>query len=160
MPNLNNLTGQRFGRLVVLDELRERKSGHIEWLCKCDCGQFTEVRGGHLKSKRIKSCGCLRKEVVSKRFYKHGGTGTRLYKVLNDMKQRCYNPNDSAYKYYGGRGISVCEEWLDNYPVFKEFALSCGYTNELTIDRKDNDGNYEPTNCHFISQAENSRKCK
>ena len=155
--NSNNLVGKRFGRLVVLCDSGKRKSREIIWCCKCDCGNKLESRGPNLRLGNTKSCGCLNME----RIYKHGDAingPTRLYRSWIAMKQRCLNVNNIAYKYYGGRGIRVCDEWENDYLAFKEWASVNGYANNLTIDRINNDGNYKPSNCQWITQAKNNQK--
>ena len=159
---MNNLVNKRFGRLKVISKTKYRNSGNIIWLCECDCGQFTMVAGGNLMSEGIKSCGCLQKEMsLKKHFIKHGDAKhinrNPIYNVWNEMKYRCNNPNHYAYKWYGARGIGVCNEWLD-YSTFKIWALNNGYKSGLSIDRIDNDGDYEPSNCQFITRSENTRK--
>lgn len=86
--------------------------------------------------------------------YKHGGKGTRLWSIYNGMKSRCYNPNVPAYKFYGGRGITICSEWLDSFPNFRDWALANGYSDDLTLDRKDTNGNYSPDNCRWSTKKE------
>lgn len=161
---MNNLTGKRFGRLTALEDSGERKSCHIVWRCMCDCGKITPVIGTDLKSGHTKSCGCLRIDALKKITYKHGGGSSksinRLYRIWINMKGRCYNSVNKAYKYYGERGIKVCDEWRNNYSLFRFWALLNGYQENLTIDRIDNDGNYKPSNCQFITQSENTKKRK
>lgn len=150
-----DLTGQRFGRLTIIERGPNSPSGSARWRCKCDCGNETLSSAAALRSGHTRSCGCLGLEHATQAKIKHGETHERLYDVWAAMKRRCDNPNVDAYKYYGGKGIKVCDEWHDDYAKFKAWALAHGYAPELTIDRIDPDGNYEPSNCRWITFAEN-----
>lgn len=128
------------------------------WLCQCDCGNEVTVSGNRLRSGNTKSCGCLRRELVSKRFKTHGAGKTRLYRIWRGMRQRCNNPKHKYYKNYGGRGILVCSEW-DSFEAFHDWADCNGYdesapSGNCTLDRIDSDGNYCPVNCRFVSMKE------
>ena len=158
-----DLTDQKFGRLIVLNLTGRDKWGQSLWRCECECGNIAKVRGRDLRTGNSLSCGCLHKEVVSERLYKHGDSGynpSRLYYIWQSMKKRCYSPNCRAYKWYGGRGIQVCPEWLSDFVIFKTFALDYGYKDDLTIDRINNDGNYTKDNCRFITLSENVKNKK
>lgn len=156
-----NLIGQRFGRLTVVEELPERKCGHVVWLCKCDCGNYTKVTTSNLRSGCILSCRCYSKELTKEIHTTHGGRKTKLFGVWSVMRQRCNNANSKSYHNYGLRGIKVCDEWQNDFSAFQKWALYNGYEEGLTIDRINNDGNYEPSNCRWVSrkvQGNNTRR--
>nr|DAG62938.1 MAG TPA: hypothetical protein [Caudoviricetes sp.] len=161
MGKFIDLTGQRFGRLEVLalaDDYVSPK-GCIKkcWLCICDCGNKTIVTSSDLKSGHTKSCGCLPKQIIGEVSRKHGKRHTKIYHRWLDMKQRCYNPNNSHYKSYGGRGITVCDEWKDNFQAFYDWAINNGYSDSLSIERIDVNGNYIPSNCKWIPMTNQAR---
>ena len=149
---LIDLTGQKFGKLTVIERAENAKSGRVRWLCKCDCGGVTISQSNDLKSGRAKSCGCLRHTPPPNKT--HGKSKTRIYRIRRAIIARCYNSNHEQYKDYGGRGITVCVEWLNSFTAFYEWAVASGYTDDLTIDRKDNNGNYEPNNCCWVTRKE------
>ena len=158
----NDLTGKRFGRWTVIK--KSRKDGHIQmYLCKCDCGNIAEVAQSNLTRGKSKSCGCLQKEQARDRFTTHGKRRTRLYTIYANMKLRCYNKKNKSYKLYGERGITICNEWLGEHGFenFYEWSVKHGYADNLSIDRIDVNGNYEPSNCRWVNtevQSNNQRK--
>jgi len=171
--NKNDIINKEYGRLLVIEYVYKKNNYHY-YRCKCDCGNEAIVFRNHLISGRSKSCGCLRSEMQriagksktgrnnpnygkfgkehSK--YKHGDSDTKLYNTWKNIKQRCNDPNANNYKWYGGRDIKVCDEW-SIYTNFKNWALANGYADNLTIDRIENNGDYEPDNCQWITSFEN-----
>ena len=147
-----DLTGRKFGKLIVLKIAGKNEYNNILWLCKCECGNTKIVRGNALKAGKTLSCGCYSREVHTK----HGMWKSRVYGIWHGIITRCYCEKDRNYKHYGGRGIAVCDDWLGKNGAkrFIEWALTNGYDDTLTIDRKDNNGNYEPSNCRWIVNKE------
>lgn len=155
----NNLTGQRFGKLVAVDSYYDNVTRVTFWKCKCDCGNTCFVRANRLVHGRTKSCGCLRKESNQKYKTTHGKSKTSIYSVWHSMKARCYNPKSQNYHRYGERGIKVCDEWLNSFENFYEWAIANGYKSNLTLDRIDNDKNYCPENCRWATiQTQNNNR--
>lgn len=156
MKNLLNLVGEKYGRYTVI----ERIDGRF-WKCRCDCGTERAVVTGNLRNGNSKSCGCLQRENTSKAKRVHGDARTRLYRAWGNMIWRCRSDFKQATD-YAERGITVCDEWASDYGIFKAWSLLNGYADHLTLDRRDNDGNYEPTNCQWVTRREqqgNTRAC-
>ena len=155
-----DLTGRVFGMLTV-KKFAEKRGVHYYWECVCSCGKETIVNGYNLRSGKTKSCGCLRATVTAEVHTTHGdarlGKVTRLRRLWSGMKNRCNNANMASYKWYGAKGVKVCDEWCD-YAKFKAWALTNGYADNLSIDRIDPDGDYEPSNCRWITRNENSAR--
>lgn len=152
MKDLRSFIGQKYGRLTIIDYL-----GKSYFLCKCNCGNIKKIRKDHLINGDIKSCGCISKRYNNVKRQFHNGTGTRLYSIYRNIKRRCFSKNDKLYKYYGERGITMCKEWQDNFKLFKSWSINNGYTDDLTIDRINVNGNYEPNNCRWITMKEQCR---
>ncbi|MED3952609.1 hypothetical protein P4603_10965 [Priestia aryabhattai] len=159
-----DLTGKKFKMFTVLELSKEKdKNGKKKWKCKCECGSIRYILAQDLmREKGQKSCGCNLAQSIRQARTTHGMSKERLYDIWFAMKNRCTNPHDFNYKYYGGRGIKVCKEWL----VFEEFmkwSLENGYEKKLSIDRIDVNGNYEPSNCQWVThkvQMNNTRRTK
>jgi len=157
-----DLIGEKYGRLTVVafDRLQKHKT---YWKCVCDCGLTVIATGNNLRSGNTKSCGCLHREKVAEtgRGNRTHGEGhdsrTRLYNIWCGMRQRCGNPNREAYNLYGGKGVKVCDEWND-YSVFREWAMTHGYADDLSIDRIDPAGDYCPENCRWLTRSENTAR--
>ena len=159
-----DLTGQRFGRLTVVSNAGYRKypsTSASVWNCKCDCGKEKVILGDSLRSGKTVSCGCYNVENAKIKSTTHGKSKTRLYSIFHKMKERCFNKTCNEYKYYGRRGITICEQWLSDFKNFYNWATQNGYKEDLTIERKDVDGNYCPENCIWIplaKQAQNTTR--
>lgn len=158
-----DLTGKKYGRLTVLREAesRTRKDGKGTlryWVCKCTCGNITEVRQEQLIKGKSKSCGCYRRECAKKPDPEAiTRKNRRLYRIWSGIKARCTNPKDQHHTNYYDKGVSMCDEWLNNSKLFIEWSLNNGYEDDLTIDRIDPFGNYDPSNCRWITNKEQQR---
>lgn len=151
---MSDIAGMKFTRLTALKVVGKTKDNRPAWLCRCDCGNEVVVSEHSLKQNRTKSCGCYKRDMHLKSHYKHGRCGTRLYRIWNNMRNRCDRPSSDNYKWYGGRGISYKKEWSD-FSSFAAWAIANGYDDSLELDRIDTNGNYTPDNCRFVTHRMN-----
>lgn len=162
---MKDLTGQRFSMLTAVQKVGRTKQGNALWECKCDCGKTCIVRSNDLKSGNSKSCGCFKRSLSSARMTKHGMTGTKIHDLWCNIKQRCSCKNNTQFASWGGRGITVCEEWKNNFEAFYEYVSKLPHFGEkgYSLDRINNDGNYAPGNVRWATakeQANNRRNSK
>jgi len=161
MGNTKLAIGTKFGRLTIIEicQPHVQKNGRKRTvvLCQCECGNVKRLKLEHLQNGNTRSCGCLHKEIM--KIKKHGLMDHPLYSVWNDLKKRCYNKKNNRYKDWGFRGIEICDEWKTNFKCFYDWCLKNGWEEKLQIDRENNNGNYEPSNCRFITaQINNENK--
>jgi len=160
MGNFIDLTGQKFGRLTVVERVDNANDGHARWLCECVCGKRVIIPGYCLTNHNTKSCGCLHREITRQINYSHGHSGddkSKTYATWRSMNRRCNNKNQKCYKNYGGRGIKVCEKWKK----FEGFLQDMGEKpNGMTLDRVDNNGDYCKENCRWITNKEQQRNTR
>lgn len=156
MGKFIDLTGQRIGRLTVLQQAGKDKNGLLLWKCQCDCGNIFVTRGQDIRRGKSTNCGCRHKEVLQKRNYRHGMAGTRPYRIWKAMHSRCYNPKVPSYADYGGRGIKICDRWKNSFENFWA-DMHDGYADDLEIDRIDHDADYCPENCRWASDKQQNR---
>lgn len=156
-----DITGQRFNLLVAISPAANVKK-EIHWLCRCDCGKETICSGGNLRSGHTKSCGCLKAQAQQYGSVTHGMTHTSIYHTWNKMRQRCQNPNHDRFADYGGRGIRVCDTWSNSFEAFHDYVSRLSHFNESgrSLDRINNDGNYEPGNVRWATRVQQNRNTR
>jgi hypothetical protein len=148
-----DLTGMTFGDLTVIRQV-EFNSKNAKWECVCSCGKTIVTLGQRLRIGRSRSCGCKRYVHIAEKLVTHGQRYTRLYGIWNGMKNRCNNPKTENYKNYGGKGVRVCQEWSEDFTIFRDWALGHGYNEDKSIDRINSNGHYEPSNCRWITMKQ------
>lgn len=162
MSKYKDLLNQKFGKLTAKKFVGKNKQYDALWLCDCDCGNEKIVSAGKLQSGHTQSCGCFQRERTKEAHTKHSlyynseGKRSKLYHVWGSMKERCFNKNSKSYPDYGGRGVTICDEWLD-YTNFHKWAIQNGYKEGLTIERDNNNLNYQPSNCRWIPKSDQSK---
>ena len=144
-----DIANQKFGRLTALSRVKGSK-----WKCKCECGNIVYVRTNSLIQNYTLSCGCYHKDKLKEINARHNLSNARIYHIWQNIKRRCYNQNYKYYSYYGKKGITMCDEWKSSFESFYEWSMSAGYSDKLTIDRINSNGNYEPNNCRLVTRKE------
>jgi hypothetical protein len=148
---LDSFIGKRQGQIVVLSHFKKGKNNSNYFRCQCDCGRIAEIRVDHFFNDKQTTCGTFHKK------YENSVIGNKIYNTWNRMINRCYNPKSHKYYRYGKRGISVCKDWLNNYDNFYIWCINNGYKEGLSLDRINNDGNYEPSNCRWTTRKQQQR---
>lgn len=160
MGNFTVVEGERYGRLTAIKFIRTKGHGNKEWLFKCDCGKDHFAVAYSVKKGFTQSCGCFMKERAVEANTKHGLSKTRIYGIWGDMNKRCSNRNRTDWMNYGGRGITVCDEWRHDFQAFYFWAKNNGYTEDLSIDRKDNNKGYSPENCQWATKKQQNNNTR
>ena len=155
-----DITGQKFNRWTVIKRVGKNNRGKTTWLFKCDCGSQMISESWYVTSGHTKSCGCWKREEASKRMFTHGQTPVRLYRIWRGMKARCNNPHTKDFHYYGARGIKVCDEWMEHYESFRDWAFANGYSDMLTLDRVEANKGYSPDNCRWVDRQTQMRNTR
>lgn len=158
MGKFIDITGQKFGRLTVVERLENDKHNRSVFRCKCDCGNEITAAGRNLRIRKVQSCGCYAKD--KKKEVIHGLSKHPLYRIWLGIKQRCYNLNAKRFQDWGGRGITMCDEWRNDFQAFYDWAIANGYEKGLSIDRINNNDNYTPENCRFTTVVEQQRNMR